>query len=150
MVTVAAGKGRLNQLAFHLTKRHADTFDAALVGGIILQPRANAVRRDAAADFNRAGSFDNVLQLTNIAWPYMSLKKLKSFPVHFSRWSPFLERYFTDEMFHQKWNVIMSNAKRWRLQCDTAQMLQQVVSEATFHCQPVQVGMSRRNESDVR
>ncbi|MEY3458742.1 MAG: hypothetical protein RL215_1899 [Planctomycetota bacterium] len=147
-IPVAASERGLDEFAFHFSERHAHAFSSGFLG-FVVEPRSDVFRRDAFGDIDCAAAFDGILEFANIPRPWMGFEQPECFSGDLPWWAAFLERDLADEVFDEQWDIVGTDSQRGRLERDPAQMLQEIIAEASFDGEPVKVDMSGGDEADI-
>ena len=147
-VAIAASEGGFDEFAFHFCEGHANAFGTGF-HGFVVEPWPEVFRGDAFSDIDCAAAFDGILEFANISGPGVRFEEFEGFGGDLSGWPTFFERDLADEVFNEEGDVIGANPQRRRLECDAAEVLEEVITEAAFDGEPVEVDMCGGDEADI-
>lgn len=114
-----------------------------------MEPWAKVFGSDAFGDIDSAAAFDGILEFANITGPGVCFEEFEGVGGELSWWPPFLERDLADEVFDEEWDIVGTHTQ-WRgLEGDAAEVLEEVIAEAAFDGESVEVDMSGGDEADI-
>ncbi len=104
---------------------------------------------DHFCDVDSAAAFNTRSAAREHFRPRMTFEHSNGFGTDLSRRATFFQRDLADEVFDQKRDIVRADSQWRRLQSDSAEVLQQVITEPAFHGQSIQVAVRCRNEPNI-